>query len=130
MASFVNPARVPPLADANEFWARLPRGAATYIGPALNLRGPARAIAAKLDAVNFVVVASGSFSQRNQGMTAVQGLTLWADVHAAARGQITAGLTIGAAFGCPFEGEISVSRLLQVVFHAMQKVPADPCRYR
>lgn len=125
VTSFVNPARVPQLADADELCARLPRGQATYIGLALNMRGFDRAVLAKLDEVNFVVVASDTFSQRNQGMTTAQGLSLWADVHAAAGHKIQAGLTIGAAFGCPFEGEIPLGRLMQVVDHAMQTAPVE-----
>jgi hydroxymethylglutaryl-CoA lyase len=125
VTSFVNPARVPQLADADDLCARLPRGGASYIGLALNMRGFDRAVAAKLDEVNYVVVASDTFSQRNQGMTTAKGLELWADIHTAAQGKITAGLTIGAAFGCPFEGEIPVSRLMQVVADAMQTAPAE-----
>lgn len=125
VTSFVNPARVPQLADADALCARLPRGSASYIGLALNMRGFDRAVEASLDEVNFVVVASDTFSQRNQGMTTAKGLELWADIHAAAQGKITAGLTIAAAFGCPFEGEIPVSRLMQVVDSAMQTAPVE-----
>ena len=125
VTSFVNPARVPQLADADELCARLPRVQAAYIGLALNMRGFDRAIAAKLDEVNFVIVASDTFSQRNQGVSTAQGLALWTDVQQAAKGRITAGLTIGAAFGCPFEGELPLARLLQVVEAAMQSAPDE-----
>ena len=67
MTSFVNPERVPQMADADEVAARLPRGAARYIGLALNMKGFERAVAAGLDEVNFVIVASDTFSHRNQG---------------------------------------------------------------
>ena len=125
VTSFVNPARVPQLADADELCARLPKGAAIYGGLALNMRGFERAVAARLDEVNFVIVASETFSQRNQGMSTDQGLGLWAEVQAAAKGRIVAGLTIGAAFGCPFEGEVPLSRLMQVVETAMKNAPAE-----
>jgi hydroxymethylglutaryl-CoA lyase len=125
VTSFVNPARVPQMADADEVCARLPRGVATYIGLALNLKGFERAVAAGLDEVNFVVVASDTFSRRNQGMGTEDGLRVWSEVRAAAEGRIRPTLTIGASFGCPFEGEISVDRLLQVVEGAMVHAPAE-----
>ncbi len=123
VTSFVNPARVPQMADAAELAARLPRGAARYIGLALNAKGFERAADARLDEVNFVVVASDTFSRRNQGMGTDDALRVWTDIAAAARGRIEAGVTIGAAFGCPFEGEVPVDRLLSVVEGAMA---ADP----
>jgi hydroxymethylglutaryl-CoA lyase len=125
VTSFVNPARVPQMADADEVCARLPRGVATYIGLALNLKGFERAVAAGLDEVNFVVVASDTFSRRNQGMGTEDGLNVWSEVRAAAEGRIRPTLTIGASFGCPFEGEITVDRLLQVVEGAMAHAPAE-----
>ena len=125
VTSFVNPARVPQMADADEVCARLPRGVASYIGLALNLKGFERAVAAGLDEVNFVVVASDTFSRRNQGMGTEDGLRVWSEVRAAAEGRIRPTLTIGASFGCPFEGEISVDRLLQVVEGAMVHAPAE-----
>src|SRR6185437_5541795 len=68
VASFVNPKRVPQMADADEVLAALPRGnGVSYIGLALNRRGFERAVAAGIDEVNFVVVASETFNRRNQG---------------------------------------------------------------
>jgi hydroxymethylglutaryl-CoA lyase len=125
VTSFVNPARVPQMADADEVCARLPRGVARYIGLALNQKGFARAVAAGLDEVNFVVVASDTFSRRNQGMGTDDGLRVWSEVRADAEGHIRPTLTIGASFGCPFEGEISVDRLLHVVEGAMAAAPAE-----
>jgi hydroxymethylglutaryl-CoA lyase len=125
VTSFVNPARVPQMADAAEVAAGLPRGAARFIGLVLNMKGFERALAAALDEVNFVVVASDTFSRRNQGMGTDEGIRVWGEVQEAARGRVTAGLTIGAAFGCPFEGEIPVARLLAVVEGAMAFAPDE-----
>jgi hydroxymethylglutaryl-CoA lyase len=125
VTGFVNPARVPQMADADELCARLPRGVARYAGLALNLKGFERALAARLDEVNFVVVASDTFSRRNQGMGTDDGLRIWAEVQAAAKGTIRPTLTIGASFGCPFEGEITLDRLLDVIEGAMVAPPAE-----
>ena len=125
VTSFVNPARVPQMADAAELAARLPRGQARYIGLALNAKGFERAAAAGLDEVNFVTVASDTFCRRNQGTDTFDNLKVWAEVATAARGRIAAGITVGAAFGCPFEGEVPLARLLQVVEVAMAHQPFE-----
>jgi hydroxymethylglutaryl-CoA lyase len=125
VTSFVNPKRVPQMADADEVAARLPRGAARYIGLALNMRGFERAVAAGLDEANFVVVASDTFNRRNQGVGTDETLAAWAEVAAAAKGRIGTGLTIGASFGCPFEGEMPLSRLLHVVERALEHRPDE-----
>src|SRR5947208_2897875 len=69
--SFVNPKRVPQMADAEAVMASLPppgsRDGVSYIGLALNERGVRRAIDARVDEVNFVVIATETFNQRNQG---------------------------------------------------------------
>lgn len=126
VTSFVNPALVPQMADAEAFCARLPRGqGARFIGLALNMKGFQRALAAGLDEVNFVIVASDTFSRRNQGMGTDDALAQWAAVRAAAQGAIGTGLTVGAAFGCPFEGEVPLARLLAVVEAAMAHAPDE-----
>src|SRR5690349_16383622 len=66
--SFVHPRRVPQMADAEAVAQRLPRGRVSWIGLVLNERGLDRAIAAGLDEVNVVVVATDTFSRRNQGV--------------------------------------------------------------
>jgi len=125
VTSFVNPARVPQMADAADLAARLPRGQARFIGLALNARGFERAAEAGLDEVNFVTVASDTFCRRNQGADTFENLRVWAEVAAAARGRIAAGITVGAAFGCPFEGEVPLARLLRVVEAAMAHAPFE-----
>ena len=129
VTSFVNPARVPQMADAAELAARLPRGPeherARFIGLALNAKGFERAAQAGLDEVNFVTVASDTFCRRNQGADTFDNLRVWAEVAQAARGRIAAGITIGAAFGCPFEGEVPLDRLLKVVDAAMAHDPFE-----
>src|SRR5690348_9366562 len=65
--SFVNPRLVPQMADAEEVMAEVPRRAGVrYIGLVLNERGLDRALACDVDEVNVVVVASETFSRRNQ----------------------------------------------------------------
>ena len=84
--SFVNPRRVPQMADAEAVMAGLPRPAGvSYIGLVLNRRGFDRALAARCDEVNYAVVATDTFSRRNQGTTTEEGLKLHDEICAAAR---------------------------------------------
>ena len=68
--SFVNPKRVPQMADAEVVMAKIkrPKGV-KFAGLALNAMGAERAIEAGVDEVRYVVVASETFNQRNQGAT-------------------------------------------------------------
>ncbi len=126
VTSFVNPKRVPQMADADALAAALPRVAGVrYIGLALNRRGFERALAAGLHEVNFAVVATDTFSRRNQGVSLKQGIAEFHDVAAAADGQVALGVVIAAAFGCPFEGEVSLSRLLGTVEQCMRSRPLE-----
>ncbi len=119
-ASFVNPKRVPQMADSAELMAAVPRDkGVTYIGLALNDRGMTRALEAKCDEVNFVVVASDTFGLRNQNATPEQSLEVFARMVDVARAADTpCSITIGAAWGCPFEGEVPVHRVVQIAERA------------
>ncbi|GAB2921478.1 hydroxymethylglutaryl-CoA lyase [Micromonospora polyrhachis] len=106
--SFVHPKRVPQMADAEAVMAGVPRRAdVSYIGLVLNRRGFDRAIAAGVDEVNCVVVASETFSQRNQGMSVADSVRTVRDLADDARAAgVALSVTIATAFGCPFEGEV------------------------
>ena len=126
VTSFVNPKRVPQMADADAVASRLPRDVPTrFIGLALNRRGFERAVDTRLDEVNFVVVATDTFNRSNQGVATFETVAAWNDIAAEAKGRIDAGVTIGAAFGCPFEGEVPLSRLMNVVEAVMEAGPHE-----
>ncbi|MFB9358357.1 hydroxymethylglutaryl-CoA lyase [Actinoplanes nipponensis] len=114
--SFVNPRRVPQLADAEEVAARLPRGRVSWIGLVLNERGLDRAIAAGMDEVNVVVVATDTFSRRNQGVDTAGGIAAWHRIAERARAAgLRTTVSVAAAFGCPFEGEVTTDRVREVI---------------
>lgn len=125
VTSFVNPKRVPQMYDSAELVARLPRGVARYIGLVLNQRGYVRAVKAGVDEANFVVVASDTFNQRNQGAKTDDTLALWSEMAQDAKDKIDIGLTIGAVFGCPFEGEVPLQRVLKIIEKAMVDPPKE-----
>jgi len=126
VTSFVNPKKVPQMAAADEICAALPKNdECKYIGLALNARGFERACNAGLDEVNFVVVATDTFSMKNQGTSTNDGLSLFQSLSSGQHEPVAVGVTIAAAFGCPFEGEVSVDRLLHVVDGCMKANPFE-----
>jgi len=126
VTSFVNPKRVPQMADADEICAALPRDTGCkFIGLALNRRGFERACNTGLDEVNYVVVASDTFSQKNQGTDTDTGIHLFNDLSSQVSEPVGIGVTIAAAFGCPFEGEMPLERLLHVVRGCMAANPME-----
>ena len=86
VASFVNPKRVPQMADAEAVLDRLAPGAASYIGLVLNERGFDRALATQVGEVNLVVMVTDTFSRKNQGMTTAEAVAAVAAIAPRARG--------------------------------------------
>ena len=126
VASFVNPRKVPQMADAEAVIEALGRPVGvTRIGLVLNLRGAERALAAGVDQLGAVAVASDTFGVRNQGQDTWQSVAeakaIVAMAQAAGR---VAQVTIAAAFGCPFEGEIDPARVTEM---ARRLAEAGPC---
>ncbi|HJS79415.1 MAG TPA: hydroxymethylglutaryl-CoA lyase [Vitreimonas sp.] len=115
-ASFVNPKKVPQMADGDAVFAGLPkRNDVTFIALALNLRGVERALAAGAKEINYVFCASDGFSIRNNGGTVEETFRVWPEVaETAKRGGARLSATISTAFGCPFDGEVSIERVVAV----------------
>ena len=115
--SFVHPGRVPQMADAEAVMAAVPRPPGVrYAGLVVNQRGLDRALAAGVGEVNVIVVATETFSQRNQGMSIDEAITSFTGIAGAAKaGGLAVTLTVGAAFGCPFEGEVPPARVADIV---------------
>jgi hydroxymethylglutaryl-CoA lyase len=116
VASFVNPKRVPQMADADELVRTLPRHEGVhYVGLVLNRRGFDRAVAAGCDEIGMVVVATDTFNLRNQGATTAESVAAWLEMartaHAAG---VRAQVTIAASFGCPYEGEVAPERVVEI----------------
>jgi hydroxymethylglutaryl-CoA lyase len=126
VTSFVHPAKVPNLADAEQVVAGLGGSGVDSIGVIMNARGLDRAIAAGVAEVNVVVLASDTFGQRNQGMTTAEAVAearrLLPRAHDAG---LRASVTVGATFGCPFEGETPLSRVLHIVEDVLAAGPDE-----
>ncbi len=128
VASFVNPKRVPQMADAEDVLAALApmKSPSRFIGLVLNRRGFERAQAAGCSEVGMAIAASESFSQRNQGCSIEDGLAAWLDIaRLAQQAGIRAQLTISTAFGCPFEGEVAPERVIRLAERAAAGSPVE-----
>jgi isopropylmalate/homocitrate/citramalate synthase len=112
--SFVNPARVPQMAGAEEVVAAIePRDGVVYAGLVLNERGYDRLAATELDEVHFSFASTETFNRRNQNAPVEESVgTAAAIVGRAHADGLRATVTIGASFGCPFEGAVDPARVL------------------
>ena len=116
VGSFVSAARVPAMADSGDVFAGIRRRSGTrYAALVPNLAGLDRAIAAKADLIAVFAAASETFSQRNINHTIAESLDIHGGVVASAR---AAGLGargyLSTAFGCPFEGDVPIPRVVQL----------------
>ncbi len=127
VASFVHPKRVPQMADAEALIERLPdRDDVSTIGLIMNERGLDRALDTKVDEVGMVVVVTDTYNQRNQGVTTKESVAAWKRLSSRAReGGKRANVMLSAAFGCPFEGEVSVDHVVDLAKQVLEAEPAE-----
>ena len=113
VTSFVHPKRVPQMSDAEAVCAGLPeRADVRYTGLILNGRGYQRLRDTKLHEAGLVVPASDTFGEKNQGLSVAQGLSMATEIIADGKQSgFPVQVTIAVAFGCPFEGEVPLSRV-------------------
>jgi hydroxymethylglutaryl-CoA lyase len=118
--SFAHPKLVPAMADAEAVMERVPRrDGVSYAGLVLNRRGLDRALRTGVDEVNAVVAVTDTFSRKNQNMSTEEAMRDALSVIADARsaGLFTT-LTLSVVFGCPFEGEVPVERVVALAAEA------------
>jgi hydroxymethylglutaryl-CoA lyase len=116
VTSFTSPASIPTLADAESVikgMIRVPGVIYTALVP--NLRGCERALATSIDEINLVMSASESHNLANLRMTCGQSLVQLASIARRARGTVQISASISTAFGCPFEGNIDVARIIELI---------------
>ncbi|MEA3180391.1 MAG: hydroxymethylglutaryl-CoA lyase [Gammaproteobacteria bacterium] len=129
VTSFVNPKKVPQMADAEELLSRLKRPEGVWFtGLVLNRKGLDRALAAGCNEIGMVVVASDTFNRRNQGVSTEESIAAWIDIARSARAAgVRAQVTVSAAFGCPFEGDVPVDRVLDIARRVAEAQPHEIC---
>jgi hydroxymethylglutaryl-CoA lyase len=133
VGSFVNPARVPQMADTPEVVAALPDLAdVSYIGLVLNRKGVERAARARdgnkrgVDEAGCVAAASDAFGRANQGQTAEESVAETRAMLAFARAEgLVPQVTIAVAFGCPFEGAVPQDRVLDLALRLAEAEPVE-----
>lgn len=128
VTSFVNPTRVPQMADAEAVCAGLPeREDVTFIGLVMNARGADRAIATgRINQLGAVAVATDKFAIANQGQTSDESVEAAKAIIVKAReAGLTGQATIGASFGCPFEGEVDEARVVEMARRLAEAGPVE-----
>jgi hydroxymethylglutaryl-CoA lyase len=112
--SFVRADAIPQMADADEVWAGVARvPTVRYSALAPNLRGARRALDAGFTEVEVVVSASDTHNRKNVNRSTEQSLDEIAVVIAEAHERgATCQVIVSTAWGCPYEGDVPVERVL------------------
>jgi hydroxymethylglutaryl-CoA lyase len=117
VTSFVNPKKVPQMADAEELVRLLPKkDHVTYSGLVLNTKGVERAAAAGISHVEISISASDTQGLKNAGMTFSQAVSHAKDMIRLAKSfHQTIRASVQCSFGCAFEGEVDTRRVTQII---------------
>jgi hydroxymethylglutaryl-CoA lyase len=117
VTSFVSPKAVPALRDAEAVMAAITRRPGTrYAALVPNDKGAVRAVDARVDAIHTVVSASESHNQANVNMSIAESLgKLRATMEVAHRAGVPVNSGISCSFGCPFEIDVPVAKLEEIV---------------
>ncbi|HET7141543.1 MAG TPA: hydroxymethylglutaryl-CoA lyase [Candidatus Limnocylindria bacterium] len=114
--SFVSPKAIPQLADGDQLMRGLDRRPGVrYSALVPNERGLERAIAAGVDAICLFTAATESYVRHNINMSIEESLAAFAPIAAEARRRgwwLRA--YVSTAFGCPYEGEVEASAVVDV----------------
>jgi hydroxymethylglutaryl-CoA lyase len=119
--SFVRPDAIPQMADADEVWHEIDRAPEVrYSALVPNLRGAARALDSGFTEIEAVVSASDTHNRKNVNRSTEQSLDDIASIieQAHARG-VTSQVIVSTAWGCPYEGDVPVERVVQVAGRAI-----------
>jgi hydroxymethylglutaryl-CoA lyase len=119
--SFVRAEAIPQMADADEVWAGVRRDPAIrYSALAPNLRGARRALDAGFAEVEVVVSASDTHNRKNVNRPTAQSLDDIAVIitEAHERGA-SCQVVVATAWGCPYEGDVPVDRVVAVAGRAV-----------
>jgi len=113
------------MADAEALIQRLPdHDGVSYIGLIMNERGLDRALETKIDEIGMVIVSTDSYNRKNQGVDTDESVRVWCEIaKRAQQNGLRANVMISSAFGCPYEGEVKVERIVEL---AKRVIGADP----
>jgi hydroxymethylglutaryl-CoA lyase len=119
--SFVRAEAIPQMADADEVWAAVTKDPAIrYSALAPNLRGARRALDAGFTEVEAVVSASDTHNRKNVNRSTAQSLDeIAVMIDEAHQRGATLQVVVATAWGCPYEGDVPVERVLAVAGRAV-----------
>ncbi len=119
--SFVRPEAIPQMADADAVWRGIDRAASVrYSALVPNLRGARRALDSGLTEIEAVVSASDTHNRKNVNRGTEESLDdIAVIIDEAHQRAVTCQVIISTAWGCPYEGDVPVSRVVQVAGRAV-----------
>ncbi len=128
--SFVHPRAIPQMADADEVWRRAAAAPdVRYSALVPNVRGAQRALAAGFTELEVVVSASDTHNRANINRSTGESLAELPELATLVHdGGATLQLIVSTSWGCPYEGDIDIERVLHVARHGL-KAGADSLAY-
>jgi hydroxymethylglutaryl-CoA lyase len=119
--SFVHPRAIPQMADADEVWGQIKKSdAVRYSALVPNSRGASRALAAGFTELEAVVSASETHNRKNVNRSTEESLDdIAVIIDAAHQAGATCQVIVSTAWGCPYEGEVPVDRVVAVASRAV-----------
>jgi hydroxymethylglutaryl-CoA lyase len=119
--SFVRPEAIPQMADADEVWREIDRAPAVrYSALVPNLRGAGRALDSGVTEIEAVVSASDTHNRKNVNRSTAESLDDIAAVIAQAHDRgATCQVIVSTAWGCPYEGDVPVERVVWAASRAV-----------
>jgi hydroxymethylglutaryl-CoA lyase len=110
------------MADADEVWKRAARNRSVrYSALVPNLKGAIRALDAGFTELEAVVSASQTHNRKNVNRSTEQSLDEIAEIIALAHDrQATVQVIVSTAWGCPYEGDVPVQRVVSVASRAVR----------
>ncbi len=121
VGSFVNPARVPQMADTEQVFAGITRRPGVrYTALVPNLTGLNRARDANVTDIAIFAAASETFSRKNLNQTIDESLATYKAVaDEAGRHDIRVRAYLSTCFGCPYEGDVPVARVIDLTLRLL-----------
>jgi hydroxymethylglutaryl-CoA lyase len=119
--SFVRPEAIPQMADADEVWRTIDHaGSVRYSALVPNLRGAIRALDSGLGEIEAVVSGSDTHNRKNVNRGTEESLDDIAAVIQLAHDRgATCQVIVSTAWGCPYEGDVPVERVVRVAGRAV-----------
>jgi hydroxymethylglutaryl-CoA lyase len=119
--SFVRPEAIPQMADAAEVWQRITKAPSVHYSALVpNLRGAGRALDSGVTEIEAVVSASDTHNRKNVNRGTEESLDdIAVIIEQAHQRGATCQVIVSTAWGCPYEGEVPVSRVVRVAGRAV-----------